>query len=466
MEFEMNTIKTGQVVEGEVVSVTDSEVLVDIRTFTEGLIYLNELTLKNVDSCHDIVSEGDIIKAMVKKIDEEEILLSRKILDEREMVDELYKHYRNKDRLTGKVVKEVKSGLIVRINGIDCYMHNKEADLDTDFDPVSLMNQEVTVRIVDFNKRKNRTRIKVSRTIVIKEDNFKAKQAAFNALEVGGLYEGIVDRVEKYGALVVANDFRGLVPNNELSHLPFKKTEDVINEGDTVNVKVIDKDENRMRATYSVKALLPKPWDIANNELNEGDVIKGKVVRITDFGAFVNVLPLVDGLLHKNEVSYNPNVEFKDVLEEGQEIEVKVLNIDRNRERLSLSLRALKDNPWETTDLKPGKIVDVTVTDITDVGAEVLYTEDIVGFLHKNQISAEKRVHRVEDELTVGDQVQVKVTRFNPRDRNLQVSIRRIKEDAERKEYENFMKKQESEQQNVTVGDLFGDKLKDLIKKD
>lgn len=460
--------KVGQVIEGEVIQVTDNEVMVNFGDVTEGTMYLNQLTLKEVTSAKEVVQVGDKIKAKIKKRTDEEIFLSRIDIEKEQMVHKLENKFHHKNVVSGKVVSEQKTAFIVNIYGVDCILPKNEVDVDPNFDTKDLVEQTIKVKIIEVNTTKRRPKVVVSRRKVIAGELFKERLNKYKAIEKDAIYEGEVIRVERYGLLVVANNYQGLVPLREISHLPFDDINDVAKVGDKVNVKVVDKNEDKLQVLYSMKALLPKPWEVVAENMKEGDIIEGTVVRITDFGAFVNVYPLVDGLLHKSEYSYKPNVNMFDHIEEGQKINVKVIRMDINRERLSLSVRALKDNPWESVNLHERDIVEMKVIDFTNGDAVVEYDEDITGILPKSHVSSERRVTKAEEELTVGQVIKVKILDFKKYDRKLVVSIRRIKEDADRQEYVKYMKENEHEEMKQnTLGDMFGDKLdqlKDALK--
>ncbi len=460
--YNIEKFRVGQTIEGEVIEVTDQEVIVNFNYATEGRIYLNELTFEKVEKATDLYKVGDTIQAKIKKINDEVALLSRLDIEKGQSLRKIENKYNHKSTVTGKVLSEQKGVFIVNVYGYNCIMPKSEVDPDFNFDQNSLLEKSIKVKIIEIKQDRRNTKVVVSRKIVIKQELFKERLKTYKNIEKDAIYEGQVVRIEKYGLLVVANSYQGLVPLREISHLPFADINDVVKIGDKVNVKVIDKNDDKLQVLYSIKALLPKPWEVVGESIKDGDVIEGEVVRLTDFGAFVNVYPFVDGLLHKNEFSYNPYVNMFDHLVEGQKITVKVNYIDVNREKLSLSVRALKEDPWYTCNLKQFDIVDMKVIDFIDNDAIVEYVEDVVGLLTKNHVTSERRITKAEDELTVGQTIKVKVINFNPNDRDMLVSIRRIKDDEERQEYVKYMKKQ-NEVKNDTLGDMFGDKLKQLL---
>ena len=528
------------VVEGTVVRVSNQEVTVDISGATEGTIYLNELTLDKVDSAKDVVKVGDTLKAMVKKVDDEQILLSRRALLEYDRFQALKIAFEKGETLEGQVIRTVKGGLIVNI-GMEAFMPANMTDVEfvTDLEPY--VGQTVSVRIVEFNARNKR--IKVSRKIVMADQLKAAREDQLLTLAVGEVVEGKVVRIEKYGAFVRFGALEGLVHISEMSHLPVEKVENVVNvnqvvtakvikvegskiqlsmkavqatpfeqfasshqegdvlegtvvrltdfgafvevakgveglvhlselswdhkaniedivsEGKVVTVKVISMDLKHQRLALSIKKVEQDPWQAFAYQV--GDVVTGTVTNITDLGAFIKVAPYIEGLCHYTEASYHPHTKLASLITVGQEVEVKIISFDAKKRRLGLSLRAVKANPWETVKLHVGDVVAGTVESITDRGAYVAVEEDVVGFLPANQIT-EKRLSRVEDALSIGQTVEVKVVRFDAKQAKLELSIRRIKEDAEREEFNKYMEQQEAVE-NETLGDLFGDTLKNLL---
>lgn len=528
------------VIEGEVVRVTNQEVTVDIHGATEGTIYLNELTLDKVDSANDVVKIGDKIKAMIKKVDDEQILLSRRALLEYERFQELKTAFEKGETLVAKVERVVKGGLIVNI-GLEAFLPANMIDVKYVSDLNQYVSQEIPVRIVEFNARNRK--IKVSRKMVIAEQLKAARDEQFSTLALGEIVEGEVVRIEKYGAFVRFGSLEGLVHISEISHLPVANVEDaltvgqkvsakvikidgtklqlsikatlmtpfeqfasthqvgdvldgqvvrlmdfgafvevaagveglvhlselswdhkakldeVVSEGQTVRVRILSMDNKNHRLALSIKQVEQDPWVAFGHQV--GDVIKGQVTNVTDLGAFIKVAPYIEGLCHYTEASWNPQMKLASMVAPMDEVEVKIISLDAKKHRLGLSLRQVKSNPWESVTFKTLDVVKGTVVATNDRGAFVAVEEDVVGFLPMNQIT-EKRISRVEDVLTVGQEVEVKVTRFEPKQFKLELSIRRIVEDAEREEFNNYMQKQEA-MENETLGDLFGDALKNLL---
>lgn len=528
------------IIEGEVVRVTNQEVTVDIHGATEGTIYLGELTLEKVDSAKDVVKVGEKIKAMIKKVDDEQILLSRRALLEYQRFQDLKSAFEKGEVLEAKVQRVVKGGLIVNI-GMEAFMPANMIDVEYVSDLDKYVGQTLPVRIVEFNARNKK--IKVSRKVVIAEQLKVAREDQFSTLAVGEVVEGKVVRIEKYGAFIRFGALEGLVHISEISHLPVEKVEDVlaidqvvkakvikiegsklqlsiksvlptpfeefvsthqegdvvegevvrlmdfgafvevakgveglvhlselswdhkakledvVSEGKTVSVRILSVDHKNKRLALSIKKVEQDPWVAFGYKV--GDVIKGQVTNMTDLGAFIKVAPYIEGLCHYTETSWNPNVKLDSLVSIGDEVEVKIISLDAKKHRLGLSLRQVKSNPWTKVTFKVGDVITGKMESSNDRGAFITVCEDVVGFLPLNQIT-EKRITRAEDVLSMGQEVEVKVVRFEPNNFKLELSIRRIKEDAEREEFNKYMAQQETVE-NETLGDLFGEALKNLL---
>lgn len=531
------------IIEGEVIRVTPQEVTVEINGATEGTIYLNELTLEKADSAKDIVKVGDKIRAIIKKVSDEQILLSRRALLQHDRYQELKAAFEKGEILQGKVIKAVKNALIVDI-GLEAFMPGNMIDTSFVSDVSVYVGQEVPVKIVEFNPRNKR--VTVSRKAVVAEELKAAREEQRSLLALGQEVEATVLRMEKFGAFVRFGALEGLVHISEISHLPVAKVEDaleigqkvqakvikidgsklqlsikamsptpfaqfaenhaegdvltgtvtqlseygafvkvadgveglvhlselswghrvkleeVLSEGQTIQVKVISINQEKGRLGLSIKQLEQDPWQAFAHEV--GDVVTGEVVSLTDLGAFIRVAPHVEGLCHFSEGSWNPGVRLDSLVSVGEKVELKIINFDPKKNRIGLSLRQVKENPWHAISIKEGQVIPGKVVSINNRGAHVQVAEDVVGFLPVNQIS-EKRIGRVEDALSVGQELDVKVTRFEPNQSRMELSVRRITEDAERAEFDTYMKQQKQEESETeTLGDLFGDSLKDLLK--
>ena len=409
------------VIEGEVVRVTNQEVTIDIQGATEGTIYLNELSLEKVESTKDIVKIGDKIKAMVKKVDDEQILLSRRALLEYERFQELKEAFEKGEKLEATVERAVKGGLIVNI-GMEAFLPANMIDVKYVSDLESFVGQTIEVQIVELNVRNKK--IKVSRKMVVAEQLKVARDEQFSTLAVGDLVEGTVVRIEKYGAFVRFGALEGLVHISEISHLPVAKVEDALTVGQTVKAKVIKVEGTKLQ--LSIKAVLPTPFEVFVSTHQVGDVLEGEVVRLMDFGAFVEVAQGVEGLVHLSELSWDHKAKLEDIVSEGKRVSVRLLAIDHENRRLALSIKKVEDDPWVVFPHQVGDVVKGSITTITDLGAFIKVAPYIEGLCHYTEASWNPNVS-LASLVNVGDEVEVKIISLDAKKHRLGLSLRQVK---------------------------------------
>jgi len=284
------------------------------------------------------------------------------------------------------------------------------------------------------------------------------------AHQVGEVLTGTVVSVHDYGAFVeIAPGVEGLVHASELSWESTRsKVSDFLITGKKAQVKVIDINVESGRVALSVKQIENDPWEALAATV--GDIVVGKVESITQIGAFINIAPYIDGLCHFSEASWSAGTRLENIIKTGDEVQVKVISLDRERKRVGLSLRQVTANPWEDLGFKRGDIITGTVVNLDNRGAEIKVAEGVVGFLPIGQI-ADRRLGHANEALSMDEEIQVKVTNFEPNNYRLDLSVRQIAEDAERADFDAYMKVQEAEGADAedTLGDLFGDAFKDLV---
>ena len=535
--------KVNDVVTGVVVAINGDEVTVDIGGATEGTIYLNELSSGKLDSVHDVVKIGDNFTGLVKKVSDEQILLSRKALEERAKFEEVKKAFAEGTVLEATVMRAIRGGLLVNVNGVEAFLPASLVDVRYVEDLNVYVGQKFNVKIEGIK----RDRVSVTRKELVAAERDAAKKEQMETLAVGNVVDAKVVRIANFGAFVAFGAVEGLVHLSEISHLRFKeiadvlavgdkvkaevvkidgekvglsikkatpspfetyitehqvgeavtgtvmsihdygafvkvaegveglvhsselsweqnrsKVSDFLSEGKKVKVKIVEINSESGRLGLSVKQLENDPW--SELSFNVGDVVSGNVVSVTEIGAFINVATHIDGLCHFSEASWSASERLENLVAVGDSVSVKVISIDRNRKRLGLSLRQVSNNPWLDVSVKRGEVVTGTVDSIDSRGAYVKVADNVVGFLPIGQIT-DRRLGRVEEALSIGEEISVMVTNFEPNNFKLELSVRKIAEEAERKDFNDYMKDQNAEEVGVsdTIGDLFGDSLKDFL---
>ncbi|AEB23285.1 30S ribosomal protein S1 [Bacillus amyloliquefaciens] len=344
MTEEMNQIdvqvpEVGDVVKGIVTKVEDKHVDVEIINVKQsGIIPISELSSLHVEKASDVVNVDDELDLKVTKVEDDALILSKRAVDADRAWEDLEKKFETKEVFEA----EVKGGLVVDI-GVRGFIPASlvEAHFVEDF--TDYKGKTLSLIVVELDRDKNRV-ILSHRAVVEKEQTAK-KHDFLQTLEVGSVLEGKVQRLTDFGAFVDIGGIDGLVHISQLSHSHVEKPSDVVEEGQDVKVKVLSVDRDNERISLSIKETLPGPWSQIGEKVKQGDVLEGKVQRLVSFGAFVEILPGVEGLVHISQISNKHIGTPHEVLEEGQTVKVKVLDVNESEERISLSMRELEEAP-------------------------------------------------------------------------------------------------------------------------
>ncbi|MGM9982299.1 MAG: 30S ribosomal protein S1 [Limosilactobacillus sp.] len=345
----IETVKVGDVVKGEVLAIDDDrQAIVGIKDAgVEGVVPAKELSTKPVEDINDAVKVGDELDLVViSKIGNDKengsYLLSHRRLEARKVWDDIQKKFDDGETITAKVTQAVKGGLVVDA-GVRGFV---PASMITDHyveDLNQFKGQELEFKIIEIEPSENR--LILSHKEIVKAEHEKAAEKIFAELQPGDIVEGKVARMTNFGAFIDLGGVDGLVHVSEISYDHVDKPSDVLSAGQDVKVKVLSVDPDRERISLSIKQTLPGPWDDIEEKAPAGSVLTGTVKRLTSFGAFVEVFPGVEGLVHISQISHKHIATPADVLKPGQEVKIKVLNVDPERQRLGLSMKALEERP-------------------------------------------------------------------------------------------------------------------------
>ena len=354
----VSQVEPGDVVTAEVLTVDANQANVAISgTGVEGVLTLRELTNDRDADINDLVKTGETLELLVlrqvvgKDTDTVTYLVSKKRLEARKAWDKLVG--REEEVVTVKGTRAVKGGLSVEFEGLRGFI--PASMLDTRFvrNTERFVGQEFDAKIKEVDPKENR--FILSRREVVEAEAAAARAEVFGKLNVGDVVTGKVARITSFGAFIDLGGVDGLVHLTELSHERNVSPKSVVTVGEEVEVKILDLNEEEGRVSLSLKATTPGPWDGVEQKLAAGDVIEGKVKRLTDFGAFVEVLPGIDGLVHISQISHKRVENPKDALKVGQEVTVKVLEVNAAAERVSLSIKALEERPAQEEGQKEEK---------------------------------------------------------------------------------------------------------------
>lgn len=350
-------IAPGDLVQGTVLTIdNEKQVIVGLSGGQEGVIPPRELASERFDHPSDIVSIGDTIDVVVlrdiKDKEQGSFVLSKKRVDQRKVWEELQEKYDNNETIEAPVSRVVKGGLTVDL-GVRGFV--PASQIDTHF--VSDLNQfegnTYTFKIIEIDPKERQ--LILSRKVLLEKEQAAEREAALDNLEEGSVVTGEVVRLTNFGAFVNVGGVDGLVHISEIAHERINSPKDKLSKGDKVEVKVLKVDKEQERVSLSIKETLPGPWDNLADELPAGTVTKGTVKRVTDFGAFVEVKPGVEGLVHISEMAHKHVETPHEVVAKDEEIDVKVLSVNPEEERISLSIKALEEAPNDSSDQQPDR---------------------------------------------------------------------------------------------------------------
>jgi small subunit ribosomal protein S1 len=454
MDISFKTLKVGQTVVGTVIFVAQNEIRLDLQSSLEGQIYLDQYDTQPHDSFIGLVVEGDQVQAVVKKIDEAhgQVLLSRISLLQEESLKQLLATKQDNRLLTAKAVSANEHGLTFKLFGFDAFMHISQVDFNVT-DLASYVNQELTFYVteVDMSKRS----IKCSRTRYLVEQREQQKESEYNKLQVGKKYKVTIQEIKSFGVFVDFTYNRGFLPLGEIAHEHVSNPSDYIKIGDVIDVTLIEKkvQKNKPRITVSRKRLLETPYELFAKTHKKGQTVQATVINKLPFGLIVEVAPHVTGLLHDNEISFNPNDNFKASVVHGTKIDVAILAIEASKQRISLSKKALENNPWKQVKVRRGDVVTAVISEINVGKGFTVIVQGVEALLPVTELK-EGPVGKLDELYAIGESIDVVVTKVFVDEWVMEVSVLQLQSQRERKQFDAYIKTQET--RSVTLGDLFG----------
>ena len=350
LEQSFKKVHTGERVKGYIAAVNNSEAIVDIGTKHTGYVPLSELTDDQTKLPSDIVSVGDEVELIVTKINDQEgiVMLSKKKVDELVGFDNIAKAKEEDTILEGIVLSVVKGGILVSVDGVRVFVPASQTGLGRDKDLEQLVKQNVKLKIIEVNE--SRRRAVGSIKAVVKAEKEAAKAAFWNDAEEGKVYKGEVKSLTNYGAFVDLGGIDGMVHISELSWSRIKHPSQVVKVGDILEVFIKELDKEAGRISLGFKKAEDNPWVKFQNNYNVGDVVKATIVSITPFGAFAQIIEGIDGLIHISQIADKRVDNVNEALSIGQEVDVKITEIDAEKKRISISIRALLENSEDNAD--------------------------------------------------------------------------------------------------------------------
>lgn len=344
----LTAIKKGDLIEGKVVQIKDKDTLVDIGGKAEGIIPLNELTFRNIESPAGIVSVGDTIKVMVLRVEDEEghPILSKKRADRVMAWANLVKAMEEKQEVSAPVIEVVKGGVLVDV-GVRGFVPASLIERGYVENLDIYLGKTLRLRVIELDQEKNK--VVLSQKVILDEEYEKQRLETWNNLKVGDIVKGTVRRLTNFGAFVDINGVDGLLHVSELAWGRISHPKEVLQENQEISVKIIDLDREKGKISLSLKDLLPDPWDEIHQKYSVGSLIEGKVVRMAPFGVFIELEPGVEGLVHISQLADHRVAKAEDVVRVGEVVKVKVLGINQEAHKISLSIKEALEAKKEAT---------------------------------------------------------------------------------------------------------------------
>ncbi len=415
------TLHNGTIVDGTIVKILPNEVLIDIGYKAEGAVSLDEFddpaTLKL----------GDSVRVVLESTEDHEgvIQLSKIKADFIEAWEKLEKCLSDNVIIKGTVKKRVKGGYIVNI-GVPAFLPASQIDTKMVKDLDAFVGQKIDIKILKMNKK--RRNIVVSRRVVLEERVKKAREDIDNKIHVGAILRGKVKNITDFGAFIDLGGIDGLLHVNDITWGKVSHPSEKLQVGEDVTVKVLDFDEKNNKISLSLKALEANPWDSVTEKYKEGDIIDGRIVSLVEYGAFVEVVPGVEGLVHISEMSWNKSIKNpSQIVKEGDVIKVKILKMETNNRKISLGMKQVEEDPWTLVleKYKEGDVITGEVKNVTDFGAFIEIETGIEGLLHVSDIAWE-RIEKPQDIVKNGQKIEVKILKFNPSERKISLGMKQL----------------------------------------
>ena len=418
-EESISGIKEGQIVKGTVAATGPSEVMVDIGFKSEGAVSIKEF------SDPEAIEIGQEIEVFLENVEDQEgqVVLSKQKADFMRVWDSIKEAHDTGNTVEGRLMRRIKGGIVVDLFGVEAFLPGSQIDIRQVKNFDQFIGQQFPFKIIKLNKA--RRNIVVSRRAVLEEERSKLREEIIKVLEEGQVREGVVKNITDFGAFIDLGGVDGLLHITDMSWGRVNHPSELVSIGDRIKVKVLNYDRERERISLGLKQLTTHPWENIEEKYPIDTQIRGKVVSITDYGAFVELEEGIEGLVHISEMSWTQHVRHPSKLVNiGDIVEVMVLKVDSENQKISLGMKQTEDDPWETLDAKypPGTRLEGTVRSLTNFGAFVEIEDNIDGLVHISDMSWTRRIRQASEMFKKGDEIPVVVTEIDIKRRRISLS--------------------------------------------
>ena len=421
----LNTVKDKDVIEGTIIALNKREAVVNIGYKSDGIIPVNEFRY------NPEIKVGDVVEVFIENQEDKkgQLILSHKKARASRSWDRVNEALENDEIFKGYIKCRTKGGMIVDVFGIEAFLPGSQIDVKPIRDYDIFVGKTMEFKVVKINQEyKN---VVVSHKALIEAELEQQKREIIAKLEKGQVLEGTVKNITSYGVFIDLGGVDGLIHITDLSWGRVNHPEEVVTLDQKLNVVILDFDDEKKRIALGLKQLLPHPWDALNAELKVGDKVQGKVVVMADYGAFIEIAPGVEGLIHVSEMSWSQHLRSaQDFMKVGDEIEAVVLTLDRDERKMSLGIKQLKNDPWEKIEEKYplGSQHTAKVRNFTNFGVFVEIEEGVDGLIHISDLSWTKKIKHPSEFTQIGADIQVQVLEIDKENRRLSLGHKQLEE--------------------------------------
>ena len=421
----LNTVKDKEVIEGTIIALNKREAVVNIGYKSDGIIPMNEFRY-NPD-----IKVGDVVEVFIENQEDKkgQLILSHRKARAARSWDRVNQALENDEIIKGFIKCRTKGGMIVDVFGIEAFLPGSQIDVKPIRDYDIFVGKTMEFKVVKINHEFRN--VVVSHKALIEAELEQQKREIIAKLEKGQVLEGAVKNITSYGVFIDLGGVDGLIHITDLSWGRVSHPEEVVQLDQKLNVVILDFDDEKKRIALGLKQLMPHPWDAMANEIKVGDKVKGKVVVMADYGAFVEVAPGVEGLIHVSEMSWSQHLRSaQDFMKVGDEVEAVVLTLDREERKMSLGIKQLKKDPWEDIEIKypVGSKHTAKVRNFTNFGVFVEIEEGVDGLIHISDLSWTKKVKHPSEFTQIGAEIEVVVLEIDKENRRLSLGHKQLEE--------------------------------------
>ncbi len=429
LHSDFGELEDGSIITGTVVKLGDEHILVDVNFKSEGQISAEEF--KDRDG-NLTVQVGDKVDVFVVHKDDMEgtISLSHRRAKRMKVLDELEALQEQEKNVKGTIIQRIKGGYTAEIQGIEAFLPGSHVDLRPVPDMDALVNQEYDFRILKINRK--RSNVIVSRRVILEEDREHQRDELLDTLEEGQILTGKVKNITEYGVFVDLGGLDGLLHITDMSWKRIKHPKEMVQMGDSLELKVLNYDREGQKVSLGMKQLVPNPWEGIAEKYPPDQRFTGKVTNIVDYGAFVELEPGVEGLVHISEMSWTRKLRHpSQMVHVGDEVDVVILSVDAERKRISLGMKQVRPNPWDLVYEKypEGTILEAPIKNITDFGIFIGIEDGIDGLIHVSDLSWTKKIHHPGEMYNVGDMIQAKVLTVDKENEKFTLGVKQLTDD-------------------------------------